>query len=72
MFSMFIPICGNDPILLFFFQMGWFNHQLDITQVSQQWLVLSTQFTSSLCVGGRVSLFEYVTFRSVNWRKLEP
>ena len=25
----------------------------------------------SMC-WGRVSLFEYVTFRSVNWRKLEP
>ena len=26
----FTPTWGNDPIWLIFFQMGWFNHQLDL------------------------------------------
>ena len=26
-FSMFTPTCGNDPMWLIFFKMGWFNHR---------------------------------------------
>ena len=33
---------GNDPIWLFFFQMDWFNHQLDLASVYGMFLFVLT------------------------------